>query len=407
MTDPILLLLALGALSLVITVVSHVAVLVSRRRRPSSGPLPAISVLKPVKGAEPGLYENLCAIARQDYPEFEILIGAEDPDDPALAIARHVKRDLPEVAIRVVSGAATIGHNPKVCNLSMLSQRARHDWVLVSDSNVRPDAGYLRAMAAELSDPKVGLVSSVLVGKGGQGLASRFDALLLDTLAVRATCGADLSFSHPCVIGKSMLFRLSELRRLGGFRAVSDVLAEDYVLGRMFQRAGHRVALSSHGVPTTSHLRSVFAFCQRHLRWAQMRRHLAPVYWGEPLLSSSNWFGAALVLSALAPDALVASCVLGLAARLVSDALLQRTLTGRWLGPEDVPCLLVKDALLLGVWTIAIFRRRVSWRGNEMEIGPGSRLYPSRRLARAFSGSARTRSRERSKLEKPRRLRAC
>jgi ceramide glucosyltransferase len=393
MTDLILLLLVVGALSLAITVVSHVAVLVARHRRPSSGPLPPISVLKPVKGAEPGLYENLAAIARQDYPEFEILIGAEDPDDPALAVARQVKCDFPQVPIRVVSGAPIIGHNPKVCNLSMLSQYARHDWVLVSDSNVRPEPGYLRAMTAELSDPTVGLVSSVLVGKGGNGMASRLDALLLNTLAVRATCGADLFFSHPCVIGKSMLFRLSELRRLGGFRSVSDVLAEDYVLGRMFQQAGHRVALSAHGLPTTSHLRSVYAFCQRHLRWAQMRRHLAPVYWGEPLLSSTNWFGGALVATALAPagavsNALLAWCVGGLAFRLLSDALLQRTLTGRWLGPEDVVCLLVKDSLLFAVWVIAIFRRRVNWRGNEMEIGPGSRLYPSRRVARALAGSA-------------------
>ena len=393
MTDLILLLLAVGALSLVITVVTHVAVLVTRGRRPSNGPMPAISVLKPLKGAEPGLYENLAAIARQDYPEFEIVVGAEDPDDPALAVARQVKRDFPHVAIRVVSGAPSIGHNPKVCNLAMLSQYARHDWVLVSDSNVRPDPGYLRAMAAELSDPEVGLVSSVLVGQGGSGIASRLDALLLNTLAVRATCGADLYFSHPCVIGKSMLFQLSELRRLGGFRSVSDVLAEDYVLGRMFQQAGHRVALSTHGLPTTSHLRSVYAFCQRHLRWAQMRRHLAPVYWGEPLLSSTNWFGGALVAMAVAPsdavsNALLAWCVTGLALRLVSDAILQRTLTGRWLGPEDVVCLLVKDALLFAVWVIAIFRRRVNWRGNEMEIGPGSRLYPSRRVARALAGSA-------------------
>ncbi|HEV8248133.1 MAG TPA: ceramide glucosyltransferase, partial [Polyangiaceae bacterium] len=330
----VILLLVLGALSLLVTVVSHAAVAIVTGRRPEHGPLPSISVLKPVKGLEPGLYQNLAALARQDYPNFELLIGAEDLRDPALGVARKLQRDFPEVRISVLSGARELGYNPKVSNLNTLSECAEHDWILISDSSVRPDPQYLRAMAAELSDPKVGLVSSVLVGFGGRGPGAVLDNLLLNTLATRAICTADVLVSHSCVVGKSMLFRLSELRRLGGFAQVKDVLAEDYVLGRMFQKAGFRVALSGHCLPTQSSQRTLVDFCARHLRWAQMRRWLSLGYWAEPLLTPVPWFGIALLLTLVHPMALASSTVCGFALaglllRACSDALLLRMLTRR------------------------------------------------------------------------------
>jgi ceramide glucosyltransferase len=389
MTAIVVALLALGALSLVLTVVGQLAVLTIRRRKLAAGPLPSISVLKPVKGNEDGLYENLRALCVQDYPSFEVLIGAEDPGDPALAVARRLQRELPHVRIRIVAGTRPLGCNAKVSNLNALSQRAEHDWVLVSDSSVRPEPGYLRAMAAELADPRVGLVTSMLFGFGHAGIGGQLDNLLLNTLAVRGVAGADLMAGHPCVIGKSMLFRLSELCRLGGFAAVRDVLAEDYVLGQMFHKAGKRVVLSGHVLPTLSAQRSISDFCGRHLRWAQMRRHLAPVYWIEPLLTPLPWLLAGLSLSIAGfgpwePESVLVFTTLALAMRLALDAHLVRLLTGRRLELEALLLSLFKDALLLTVWAVAIFRRRVSWRGNDFVIGPGSRLTPAQRRVPAY-----------------------
>ncbi len=389
MTNIVVLLLTVGALTLAITIVTHVTIVLVLRRRPAFGPLPGISVLKPVKGAEPHLYENLAALARQDYPNFELLIGAEDLADPALAVARQLQRDFPGVRISVLSGARALGCNAKVSNLNMLSECAEHDWVLVSDSSVRPDPGYLRAMAAELSDLRVGLVSSVLVGFGGRGPGAVLDNLLLTTLATRGICMADILLQHSCVIGKSMLFRLSELRRLGGFNEVKDVLAEDYVLGQMFQKAGHRVALSSHVLPTESAQRTVFDFCARHLRWAQMRRWLAPSYWFEPLLTPLPWLCAAVLVAAvhgggLSFEVVLALALFGLTLRAISDAALLRRMTGRWLETYELAALLLRDLLLLAVWVLAAVQRRVNWRGNEYSIGPGSRLTPTQRRTPLF-----------------------
>ena len=259
--------------SLALTLVAHASAHVVLARDPRRrGPRPPISILKPVRGLDDGLYDNLVALARQDYPAFEILVGAEDPDDPALLIAAQVRRDFPGVAIRIVAGGPPIGHNPKVNNLAQLVPLARHEHLLISDSNVRPGPGYLAAIAGELADPRVGLVHNVLLGTGERTTAALLENLHLASFVCASVCGAALLTDQPLVIGKSMLMHRRDLERAGGLAAVKDLLAEDYQLARRIQASGRAVRLSSYRLPTINADWDLARFLGRHLRWAQMRR---------------------------------------------------------------------------------------------------------------------------------------
>ena len=383
MAKLVIALLLIGAASFILTLATQVSVfLVRRRRRPGAPEFP-ISVLKPLKGDDPELYENLASFARQNYPCFELVLGCEDPLDPALRVAFRLARDFPDVAIKVVSGGRQIGQNPKVNNLSHIARSARYEHFLISDADVRVGSGYLRAVAAEMLDERVGLVSNVIAASSAGSAAARVESLHVNTFIARSVCGAEILAGKECVIGKSMLFRRSDLDRLGGLAAAKDVLAEDYAIANLFSSAGYRVALSPYAVRTMNAPRPARDLFARHVRWSQMRRHLIPhLYWGEALMMPTLWFVAVLVVLCLHPGSaewarpVEALCLAALAVLGISDVLLVHDLTGQRLDPRWALLGPLRDVAAFAAWVEGAFRRTVVWRGNVFTIGTGSTLTP-------------------------------
>lgn len=363
--------LALGALTLAWITLGLIAL---RRVTLAPGGSPArpqsVSVLKPIAGADARLADNLQSFFEQDHPDFELLFGCEDPDDPALDVVRALIAAHPEVRARVVVHDGPRGGNPKVRNLRGIIGLARHDLVLVSDSNVRAPRGYLRE-AAGAYQGDVGLVTNLFVGVPSHDspLAAWVEALLLaDFCAPGAALPTVLG--HAAVIGKSMLFSRSELASFGGLERVADIMAEDYVLGRMFQLRGRRVKLASTVIENTLGAVTWRALFDRHLRWSMLRLRLHPHMWFlEPLTSPLL---AAVALSiALGPLGLCAAMALMLARDVASWAIL-RGARGMW---APLTLGLLRELMMLAVWAVTPWKRHVRWRGHKMRLESGTLLY--------------------------------
>lgn len=350
-----------------------------RRIAPATTHRPPVSVLRPVCGLDDDFEENLSSLCEQTYPGFEIVVISADPDDTALPAVRRVQHRYPSVPMRVVAGAAPLGKNPKVTSLMHGSRVARHEWLLVSDSNVRTHPDYLARLLDEAAAPGVGMVANLVVGVGAETFGAQLENLQLGAYVLPATAAADVICGVACVMGKSMLFRRSDLQALGGFETVADYLAEDFLLGRAFHRSGRRVIISRDLLRTVNRRWSLRKFFSRHLRWNQIRCRVAPwSYLAEGLAVPSVPLLAMVVTGAAAGDVSISMGALFLlGVRVLLHMALARTVGGGAPFRIGCPWLVVLRDLFVGlIWLIAPLRSKVTWRGQHYRLGPDSRIEP-------------------------------
>jgi ceramide glucosyltransferase len=301
-----------------------------------------------------------------------------DAEDGAYETALAVARRWPR-RFRVVLQSGEPGLNPKVNQLMTLARAARNDLLVISDSNTRVPPGYLDEIAAHLADDSVGLVTHPIAGQGDEQYGARTGAVLdnmhLTGSITPALAAAKLVCGKDYVVGKSMAMRWRDVRALGGFGVVKDVLAEDFVLGRLIpERLGKRVVLARSVVRCVSLRRTVGSFVKRYARWSVMQRQCAglPAYLGLLLL---NPLLLATIALALAPEratlAAWAACVGG---RVVLDAAASRALRGRVFAPWAVALTPLKDLLAAGAWLYGLTHRSIEWRSHRLTVMRGSVL---------------------------------
>jgi ceramide glucosyltransferase len=337
---------------------------------PAAHDAPGISILKPLCGLDDELAANLAAFATLPYPRAELLLGVADRSDTAYPIAAAAAARWPD-RVRVVVQSGAPGKNPKVNQLVTLAAAARHPVLVVSDANVRPPAGYLDGIAGALADPGVGLVTHAIVGGGERSLGARLDGAHLSALVGPGVIAAKRVAGKDIVVGKSMAFRASDLAALGGFAAVKDVLAEDYVLGLLVPgRLGKRVVVAREPITQVTCRRSTADFVRRAFRWAVIhKKAVSPLtFAGELVL---NPISLAAVGFLLAPSPAAAAFV---AAKIAVDAANARALCGRPLCARALLAVPLKDLLLGAVWARALFSDTVVWRGRRLRVGAGTVL---------------------------------
>ena len=328
---------------------------------------PAISVLKPVHGLEPGLEENLRSFCAQDYGAFEVVFGVHGAGDPALEVVRRVAAGNPRRTRVVVGDGTTPVRNPKIANVAAMLPGTSGEIVVIADSDMRVGPGYLAALAATFDDPRVGAVTALYRGEAAvPGVASVLGAMWIGEQFAPSVLVANAVEPLAYTFGSTMAVRRAVLERIGGIAALGDTLADDHELGRRVARAGFAVALAPYVVTTMVAERDVVGLVEHEVRWARTIRSVRPrSYLGIPLTYP---LPLALAHFALARDKRIALALVGLAAlaRYGVHACAHAALGTRTVPPPAA--IVQRDALGVVVWLLGLKRGSVRWRDRVLDL---------------------------------------
>jgi ceramide glucosyltransferase len=327
-----------------------------------AGLLPPVSILKPLSGDDLGLEENLRSFFEQDYPDFEVLFAVRRADDPAVAVAERVRARYPGVASRLIVTGEPPYPNAKVFSLDRMLAAARHDLVVMADSDVRVTPAHVPTLVAEFQDDRIGVITCPYRAVPGASFWSTLEAIGLNTEFLSGVLVARWLEGMRFALGPTIAARREVLIRLGGFDTLQEYLAEDFVMGKLAAEAGWGVLLSSYVIehhigsqPLTPNLR-------HRLRWNRSTRRSRP--WGYLGQIFTNPVPLALLLVAVRPSwwplAAVTAILRAAAAWATAGRVLHDPLTRRlwWLVPfADIASLLL--------WLAAFFGNTIVWRGRK------------------------------------------
>ena len=329
---------------------------------------PPVSILKPIRGLDREAYENFASFCRQDYPEFEMLFCVTDDQEPAIPVIRQLIADFPRRSIRLLIGSEPLGASDKVNKLCRMAREARNDVVIVSDSDVRVEPGFLRAVAAPFADPKVGGVTCLYRGLTDGSFAADLEALGNSADFAPGVLVAWLFGGVNFMLGAVMATTKKHLAGIGGFESLVNYFCDDYELGNRIAARGYRVELSRFPVDIVYPRETIGDAFRHQLRWNLSIRYSRP--WGHLGLIFTQgllWslVGISLAQSWFAIFAFTAGysllryeVALGTGARGMRDEIVRRKL---WMLP-------LRDAFAFVVWLVSFFPQRIHWRGREFYV---------------------------------------
>jgi ceramide glucosyltransferase len=335
-------------------------------------PTQPVSILKPLRGTDPEMYESFRSHCLQDYPEYEIVFGVSDANDPAIQLIEQLKAEFPQRAIPLMVCRENLGANTKVSNLAQMVREARHEYLMVNDSDIRVEPDYLRRVLAPLADPKVGLVTCLYRGIANATLGARLESLGISTdfcagVLVAQTVENGIRFG----LGSTLAFRRHDLQAIGGFEVLVDYLADDYQIGSRIATLGLKVKLSDVVVDTFLPRYTLRGFFDHQLRWARTVRDSR--FWGYVGLGLTfglPWAVLALIFSpgaAWAWALLTCTAAIRLAVAIVVG---KSVLQDRQVVPS-LALIPVRDVFALLVWIVSFAGHRIVWRGDHFSLENG------------------------------------
>jgi ceramide glucosyltransferase len=360
-------------------VLTVVAVLAWRLRRgpDASRVRPPVTVLKPLCGAEPGLHEHLRSFCRQNYPEFQLVFGVRDAADPACAVVKRLAAEFPSIPIELVINPQLHGNNLKTSNLINMLPYARHDMLVMADSDAFVGADYLATVTAPLLDHEVGLVTCIYRGTPTKEIWSRLGAMYINEWYVPSVLLAWLFGHQGYVSGQTVCLRRDTLHAIGGLRELANHLADDHRLGELVRGLGLRIVLSPYVVDGEHHEPNFNSLTRHELRWMRTIRVLRPRSFRLMFLTFS--FPLALLgIAAAGPESssMTAWVLFGITvlARLVLHFV--HRLRDERAPMSDLWLLPARDLLICWVWCRSFFTSHVTWRGNEFDVDADGVMRP-------------------------------
>jgi ceramide glucosyltransferase len=330
-----------------------------------------VTVLKPLHGADPHLYENLRSFCAQHHPCFQVIFGVRESADLAIPIVRRLIGEFPDRDIALVIDPSVSGSNFKVSNLENMVPLAKHDVFVIADSDMRVGPDYLTAVTAPLADAGIGLVTCLYRGRAVAGIWSRLAAMFVNHgFLPGALIGERMRPGSAC-FGATMALRRDTYVTIGGFAAFRDQLADDHALGAAIRRAGERVVLSSHLVDTTMADVNLGALVAHELRWTRTIRLIAPLGFAASIVTQPLALAFVATFALGFPPFMLAVLAAALICRLVMVRIVDRALalsaTELWLVP-------LRDMLSFAVFIASFLSNRVAWRDSKFRIAADGRL---------------------------------
>jgi ceramide glucosyltransferase len=333
---------------------------------------PPVTILKPLRGVDPQMYESFRSHCVQDYPEYEIIFGVSEPDDPAVEAVHRLMREFPNCKIRLLVCPEVLGNNRKTSNLVQMLAFAQHDHILINDSDIYVTADYLRRVMAPFARSQVGMVTCPYRGIAADTLGSKLESIGISTDFIAGVLVASqIESGIHFALGSTLAMSRTALEAIGGLRPLVDYLADDFELGYRISKAGYEVVLADIVVETHLPAYSFRGFFEHQMRWARSTRDSRRMgYVGLLLTFGLPWAIFAVLLAPLtwwswatlaAAAALRAAVALKVGVGIVHDRAVRRRL---WLVP-------LRDLVAFGVWFASFADHTVHWRGEVFILEKG------------------------------------
>ncbi|HYB19744.1 MAG TPA: bacteriohopanetetrol glucosamine biosynthesis glycosyltransferase HpnI [Thermodesulfobacteriota bacterium] len=334
---------------------------------------PPVSILKPVRGLEKNLKANLYSACLQDYPDFQVVFSVQDFDDPAIPLLKEIQREHPErVSVAVENIHA--GPNGKINNLLGALRHARHNILVISDSDVHLEANYLKSLIAPLADPQVGFACTLYRAISADRWFEKMELLTLNADFVPSVVFAYVSGASRFCLGSSVALRRSSLEGIGGLEALADYLAEDYEMGKRLWRSGKKMVLVPYWVDIATDLKRLSQWWNHQVSWDQKTRAASPAGFFATIVIRSVPFALLFATLRLADSLGLAILGGALGLRLGSAAGVLAWGARDREGLKSLALLPLRDMAALISWVLALTKKTVVWRDSKLILTRDGRL---------------------------------